>query len=168
MKRYLLMICVLLFVCDKSLSQDTSVIKKINCKVVALIAKEFKDGNIILSEMCFKNVRNYINIHLLDEFFSDTSYVMSNFMASNTVDSCFCDYYLYSARALGNAKNKKEYSLFLSPYFENTIIARVAKKSSVVFYDNQFSATGTNYFYLIKFSRDGTMIKYRKQLLKID
>ena len=168
MRKFLIIAFVLSLIWDKSHSQDTSFFAKITSETVKLIAKDLKNGGITLSEICFKNVRNYLKKPLLKEFVSDTAYGMNNYKENSSVDSCFCSYNLYATMPSVKKQKKEEYTLFMSPYYENTIIARVVKKLSVLYYDGQFYAPGTNYFYLLKYGKSGKVEKYKKFQLQID
>ena len=164
MSKVLFFSCILIMLSYESQSQAKYDFTKITNHTMELVAKDF-GGSIFLSEMCFRTVRNYVKKPFLNDFFSDTTYVMRNFNENENDDSCFCD---YSSTLPGDEQKTGEYILFLSPYYDNAIIARVAKKSAIVYHDNQFSATGTNYFYLLKYSKSGEVTKYKRNQLWID
>lgn len=156
----------LLVIGKSSYSQDTSLFKSICAQVLRTVSKDLNSKEIIVSNVCFKYVSGYVGVLPLKGFVVDTSYVLSNYESSNLEikskeSVCLQQYFEIKNIDFG-------YSVFLSPYFENFLIVRVARSNLVNYHEGRISALGRNYFYLMKFSNSGRVKKVKKYTMDID
>jgi len=151
----------------KGSGQDSIVLSKVTLNAVRLVKHDLRIEHLKVADVCFKLVGHYVQMQKVEDFISDTAFVFSNFTLNRPNCPCFCSYQVYYKDSDSVGKNE-EYTMFLSPYYENAVVVRIARSDMILYHDNTFAAQGENYFYLLKFNDSGRIVKKRRFKIAID